>query len=101
MGIHEIFTLEEEIEIISRVTEINEKYDRNCVCDSHRHYFTKLADEYDLPERIEYEMQDYELGIAKKENLTTNKNLARLFGIKHYTSVTGYFQKRIHQEVVR
>jgi hypothetical protein len=98
MSIHDIFTLEEEIEILSRTAKIKQDYDKKLTPDCLRHYFSELADEYRLPERIENEMQDYRWKIVKKENLTTNKAIARLFGIKHYTSVTEYIQQRISPE---
>jgi hypothetical protein len=98
MTIDKLFTLEEQIEILSSVTKIKASYDKNNTSPSHRYYFTELADRYCLPKKIEEEMQDYKWKIVSKENLTTNKSIANLFGIKHYTSVTQYLTKSIATE---
>lgn len=60
-----------------------------------RRYFSVLADEYGLVEAIVRQLRT----AKSSEELTTNTEIAELFGAKHYSSVALYLQKRMNRKL--
>lgn len=93
MAIDSLFTKEEQIDILWKVKEVKQEYERQGTSKNRKFYFTKFADKYDLIGRLDQQVEDYKRGIISQEELTTNSEIACLFGVR-INSVDSYLARR-------
>jgi site-specific recombinase XerC len=80
-----LFTLEEQLEIVGTVGKIKQEYEREEIPKKRRYYFRELADKYQLAHRIKHQLEAYEKRLLKMNEIATDKDLTKLFGVKIYT----------------
>ena len=80
MSINNLYTQEERARILAEVNNPNREY----------HYFTRLAEAYRLAQRLEKEIDLYQRGELKGEDLTSDREIAKFFGVKSRYSVQNF-----------
>jgi len=82
-------------EIEMDVAEARKECDEYRIAPNQRRYFSLLADKYGLVDALMEQLRT----VKNKKQLTTNEEIASLFGAKHYTSVTLYLKKCLDRKV--
>ena len=93
MTIKNLYTESEQTDILADIADLHKDFDKRNVSNSGRRYFTVLAKKYSLAERLEREVEGYKNGEIKPEELTSDIELARFFGVRSRYSIQKFLKE--------
>jgi hypothetical protein len=93
MAIDTLFTKDEQIDILWSVRRAKIEYGAQGTSKSRMYYFSSIADQYNLLQRLKKQVEDYKNEQLIQEDITTNSEIADLFQVK-INAVESYLARR-------